>query len=277
MSRKKRKEQKERKRSKRPIDSASIKRLIATRLADKLTENPEEYAKLVSLGLVDADTVARLPDELEFGAVVTQFRDRLAELAKTEPSVLKQLEVRPLDVLRPDDDDDDEKLAQSHRVAQVPRTVLFSDLEGFTTFTSDRGDLEASALLSDHYDAVDAIVRSRGGHVVKTIGDGHMLSFEQPAAAVMAAVDLVAAAPDPLRLRAGGHLGMVVATEQDLMGHVVNVAARVTDLAAGGVSIVTTDVRDAAGRLPRILFEPSHAERVDGLDIPLEVCEVHAA
>ena len=48
-------------------------------------------------------------------------------------------------------------------VSRVPLTVVFSDLEGFTSFTSDRGDLEASALLTDHYDVVEAIARSRGG------------------------------------------------------------------------------------------------------------------
>jgi len=71
---------------------------------------------------------------------------------------------------------------------------VFSDLEGFTSFTSERGDLEASALLSDHYDAVESITRGKGGHVVKKIGDGHMLSFNAPSAAVMALLDLTAAA-----------------------------------------------------------------------------------
>ena len=49
----------------------------------------------------------------------------------------------------------------STAVSQVPLTVVFSDLEGFTSFTSERGDIEASALLTDHYDVVEAITRSR--------------------------------------------------------------------------------------------------------------------
>ena len=265
---------KERRRKRGPgVTGEGIKRLIAARVAEAIQEDPERYSKMVELGLVDADAIARLPEDLDFKSAVRQFRDRVAELARTEPSVLQQLEMRPLDVMRAGE----QELAASHDLVQVARTVLFSDLEGFTTFTSKRGDLEAGALLADHYDAVDAIVRSRGGNVVKTIGDGHMLSFTEPAAAVMASVDLVEAAPGPLRLRAGAHLGLVVASDTDLVGHVVNVAARVTDLAAGGMSMVTTEVRDAAGRLPRIVFADAESHVVHGLEEPVDVCEVQSA
>ncbi len=246
-----------------------IKRAIAARLQEKLAENPEAIAKLTELGLVDEAALARLPEDLDFAGVVRQFRDRIAEMAAEEPSVLNKLEVRPLEVLTKGEDE-----GSAEGLARVPRTVIFSDLEGFTSFTSERGDLEAGALLRDHYDAVDAVVRSRSGSIVKTLGDGHMLSFREPAAAVMTCVDLVAASPAPLRLRAGGHLGDVVRTENDLFGHVVNLAARVTGLAEGGHSIVTVELRDAAGRLPRIEYDVPRAETVSGLDEPVEVCEV---
>jgi len=56
---------------------------------------------------------------------------------------------------------------------------------------------------------------------------------------------------------------------------VVNVASRVADLAAGGQSLVTTRLRDRAGRLPHVAFEaPQHAT-VRGLNDPVEVCLVH--
>ncbi len=250
-----------------------VKRAVVTSLAQKLRERPETYDRLIEAGLVDAATISRSPEDLDVAAIVRQFRIGISEMARSQPSVLSRLDVRPLEVVCCDE----EELEASRRMLQVPLTVVFSDLEGFTSFTSAHGDLEAGAMLTDHYDAVDAIVRSRGGRVMKTIGDGHLMSFEEPAAAVMAAVDLVGAAPEPLRLRAGAHKGSVVQTDNDLLGHVVNVAARVTQLAAGGVALVTTDVHDAAGRLPRIAFEPARTERVAGLDDPVEVCEVHAA
>ena len=226
---------------------------------------------MVELGLIDADafTDRQAPDLRE---VVGQFRARIAELAETEPSVLGDLRVRPLEVMRSDEPES----ASTGHLTHSPLTVVFSDLEGFTSFTERSGDLEAGALLRDHYDTVDAIVRGRGGTVVKKIGDGHMLSFPEPAAAIMAALDLVEEAPKPLHLRAGAHTGPVVRTGDDLFGHVVNVASRVTDLAAGGVSLVTAEVRAGAGSLPRVEFSDPHVARLTGIVDPVEVCEAVA-
>ena len=248
-----------------------VKKAIAQGLTEKLRENPEAFARLAELGLVDTDVIEN-PADLDLGDALRQFRARLSELAQAEPSVLGQLEIRPLEIMRGDDAPEAES-----RPTQVPLTVVFSDLEGFTSFTSRKGDIEASALLADHYDAVESITRSRGGRVIKKIGDGHMLSFGEPAAAVMAALDLNEAAPQPLRLRAGAHRGQVVQTGDDLFGHVVNVASRVTDLATGGMTLVTEDVREAAGRLPHIAFDNRRSERLPGLDEEIEVSEVRTA
>ena len=68
---------------------------------------------------------------------------------------------------------------------------MFTDLEGFTRFTSRPGDEAAADLLAEHHRAVGPVVRSRGGRVVKRIGDGLMLAFPEPAAAVHAALELV--------------------------------------------------------------------------------------
>jgi class 3 adenylate cyclase len=263
----------ERPRGGRSLDLGSrLKEAISAAVSQKFREQPEAFAKLVELGLVEPDVIAD-PRAFDLGQAIRQFRDRIGEIAQDQPSVLAQLEVRPLEVMR----GDESIPAVAGGLTQVPLTVVFSDLEGFTSFTRRRGDLEAGALLRDHYETVDAIVRSRGGSVIKKIGDGHMLSFHQPAAAVMAALDLVRAAPGPLRLRAGAHVGPVVQTEDDLVGHVVNVASRVTDLADGGISLVTAEVRDGAGRLPHIGFAESRTAVLAGLDEPVEICEVVAA
>lgn len=242
---------------------------ISTSLSEQLAEQPEAFERLVELGLIDPNLFAN-PEDLDLSETVRRFRDLIAERAATEPSVLAQLEIRPLDVMR----SDDAEVVDAIDTSQVPMTIVFSDLEGFTTFTSERGDLEASALLTDHYDAVESITRSRGGRVVKKIGDGHMLAFREPAAAVMASLDLTTATPGPLRLRAGAHGGAVVRTEDDLIGHVVNVAARVTDLASGGTSLITDQVRRAAGTLPMVSFLNTRAVTLDGLPESVEISEV---
>ena len=248
--------------------AAELKQVVATRIAEKYAEDPSKFARLVEVGLVDEATLRKLPDDLDFAGAVKQFRDRLTVMAAEEPSVLGKLELRPLDVLT----------EAEPAVESSPRTqlaVVFSDLEGFTTFTSSKGDLEASAMLRDHYEIVDSIVRGRGGSVVKTIGDGHMLSFGKPEAAILAAVELAEVKADSLRVRVGGHNGSVVRTPDDLLGHVVNVAARVTDVASGGETLVTTALRDSAGSVPGVNFDSVASVELRGIEHPFELCRVH--
>lgn len=242
---------------------------VSASLSEQLRDQPEAFAKLVELNLVDPALLDD-PETLDLTDTIRRFRDLIAERAAIEPSVLAQLDVRPLDVMRTEQPVD----LPTTGVSQAPLTVVFSDLEGFTSFTSERGDLEASALLSDHYDAVESITKGRGGHVVKKIGDGHMLSFNEPSAAVMASLDLISAAPRPLRLRAGAHRGAVIETDGDLIGHVVNVASRVTDTASGGVSLITREVREAAGSLTMVSYTNTRSVALEGLTEDVEVSEV---
>lgn len=248
--------------------TTNIKQLVATRIAEKYAEDPEKFARLVEVGLVDEATLRNLPNDLDFASAVSQFRERLAAIVAEEPSVLGRLEVRPLDVFG-------ETKPQALEAPRTTMSVVFSDLEGFTAFTSSRGDIEASAMLRDHYDTVESIVRGRGGSVVKTIGDGHMLSFGESEAAVLAAVELAEVEAGPLRVRVGGHNGSVVKTTDDLLGHVVNVAARVTDFASGGETLVTTALRDSAGSIRGVEFDSPSAVELRGIEPPFELCRAH--
>jgi adenylate cyclase len=156
----------------------------------------------------------------------------------------------------------------------VRMAVVFTDLEGFTSYTADVGDAAAVELLAEHHRQVAPIVRSRGGRIVKRLGDGLMLCFPEPDAAVLAALELVATAPEPLRLRAGVHVGEVVATREDLLGHVVNVAARVAEEAKGGCVLVTGDVRDAAKELRGVDFGRVRRLSLKGVPGRVAVCRV---
>ena len=246
--------------------AAFVRRIIKAKLSQRSAERPESVAKYIELGLIEPDDIEAYKD-VDIDAEIQGFRDRIAEIATVRPSVMAELDVRPLDLMR-----GEPAALDTHELfEQVPRVVLFSDLEGFTSFTSERGDREAGALLADHYDTVSALVRSRGGRVVKTIGDGHMLSFTESSAAVLAGLELVEAAPEPLRVRTGAHMGTVMDASGDLLGHVVNVASRVTDLADGGVSLVTNDVREAAGSVPHVAFGEGREESLAGLDDPVEI------
>lgn len=241
---------------------------------ESLQEDPERYGTLVDLGLVDPEALTRMSEEGDLTALFGELKAMSKATAET-PSLLSELDLRSLDVLAEPDAVFKPRDIQTSGLQQTDRTVVFSDIEGFTGYTRKQGDIEASALLKDHYDVVSDITRSRGGDVVKRLGDGHMLSFREPAAAVCASLELAGEGAGGLRLRVGAHHGLVVVMTGDLFGDVVNVAARVTDLAAGGETMVTVAVRDAAGPIRGTVFDAPRSVSVDGLDDPVSVCLVH--
>jgi class 3 adenylate cyclase len=138
-------------------------------------------------------------------------------------------------------------------------TLLFTDLKGSTAFYERIGDLNALALVQRHFERLrDATVR-RGGSVIKTIGDAVMAAFQDPAAAVGAALDMLAGVEALNRdlgernliLKIGLHKGAAIAVtlndRLDYFGQTVNVAARVQALADAGEVYLTREVRDAPG------------------------------
>ena len=124
---------------------------------------------------------------------------------------------------------------------------MFTDIEGFTVSAAEGGDGAAVRLLRRHDRAVLPAIRERGGRIVKRLGDGLMVAFASPAAAVDAARAMRRAAASAVRLRIGIHAGEARTRAGDLIGHDVNVASRIADRAPGGEILVSEAVRQAAG------------------------------
>jgi class 3 adenylate cyclase len=64
----------------------------------------------------------------------------------------------------------------------------------------------------------------------------------------------------------------VVLRRDDVVGHVVNVAARVTESARGGQVLVTAAVRDEAGDLHGVRFGRARRRRFHGVEEAVSVC-----
>ena len=63
----------------------------------------------------------------------------------------------------------------------------------------------------------------------------------------------------------------------DVLGHVVNVAARVTESAKGGEVLVTGDVKDAAGELRAVSFSRPRGRSYKGVGERVMVCRATRA
>jgi adenylate cyclase len=253
---------------------AALRRTVADRLVDALDErDPELLASLSEVGVVrrgwmedGSGPMTAPPVE-----VVQHVLERAAE---RRPSMLTSLGLSAVQLLSHPSG----TVRPSEQGVIERRAVMFTDLEGFTRYTARQGDEAASALLSAHHRVVGPILRSRGGRLVKRLGDGLLVTFSEPEAAVLAGLELVEEAPEPLRLRAGVHVGDVLVLPDDVIGHVVNVAARVTELARGGEVMVTADVRDAVGTgLGNVRFSRVRRRSLKGVDSAVGVCRAHPA
>jgi len=118
---------------------------------------------------------------------------------------------------------------------RVRRTLAFIDISGFTALTASRGDEEAVEVLTVFRNAVRQVCARRAVRVAKWLGDGAMLVSVEPRPALETVLELqhrARAAARPMAIRCGISTGSVILLEgDDYIGHSVNLAARLGDLA----------------------------------------------
>ena len=105
------------------------------------------------------------------------------------------------------------------------------------------GDLQAFALVRQHFESLTKVIGQNNGAIVKTIGDAVMATFLTPLDGVNAALAILREIDDfnslrgspDLVLKIGLHHGAAIAVtlndRLDYFGQTVNIAARVQGLA----------------------------------------------
>ena len=162
------------------------------------------------------------------------------------------------------------------RVAAPDGTVaiFFSDIEDSTVLNEQLGDERWVRVLSAHNALVRRSVEKRGGHVVKTQGDGFMIVFREAVEAAHAALDVQSALAGParrslrqarIRVRIGLHVGETVSREGDYFGRNVAMAARIAAAADGGEVLVSNELRTALADGDEFQFLPRGEVELKGL------------
>src|ERR1019366_2927361 len=138
---------------------------------------------------------------------------------------------------------------------RVHRSFSFVDISGFTALTELEGDEHAVEVLTAFRALLRDICSRRGVRIAKWLGDGVMLvCVETPPllATILELHYVVCNVPGPAQsvaIRSGVTSGYVILMEgDDYIGHCVNVAARLCDLAQAGEALVAPSVVD---ELPR--------------------------
>jgi class 3 adenylate cyclase len=174
-------------------------------------------------------------------------------------------------------------------------SVLFADLQGFTSFSEGRDPREVSEMINTYLEvAIPPIVRKHGGEIDRLIGDAIMATWgtrgDQPdhaERAVRAALDLQAETariagehPDWPRFRAAvntgeamvGVLGVESGRSYTVIGDTVNLAARLESIApVGGVAIGSSTL----SAIPGGQVSSLGTVKVKGKREPVEAWELH--
>ncbi len=118
----------------------------------------------------------------------------------------------------------------------VQPAVAFIDLTGFTRLTEERGDEVAAAMAMRLGDLTADAVRPHLGRIVKLLGDGVLVRFDDATAAAAGTLDVLATLPAAglPSAHAGVASGRLIVRDGDVFGRTVNLAARIADVAPDG-------------------------------------------
>ncbi len=120
--------------------------------------------------------------------------------------------------------------------AQKNLAVMFTDISGFTRHTETISREALMARIEQHNALLMPIVAHYDGHVVKSIGDALLITFESPTNAVQCGMlmqhrlrgfNAGKPAADQLHIKVSVNSGEVTVTEDDVFGDPVNVAAKI--------------------------------------------------
>jgi adenylate cyclase len=161
-------------------------------------------------------------------------------------------------------------------VTRAPGAIAFTDLVGFTEYTAERGDERALAVLDVQARLVDAAM-PRDARVVKELGDGLMLWFADPVEALTTCFELRDRFDDdafdeaPLGVRMGLHWGTPTPRGTDFVGHDVNIAARIVELAGAGELLVSEPAREHCGGVPGLVLSELGPMVMKGIPEPVRL------
>jgi adenylate cyclase len=160
-------------------------------------------------------------------------------------------------------------------LGEVPVTLCFIDLTGFTRYTEEEGDLEALDVVENFVETVEATMPAEAT-IVKTIGDEVMVVSPDPGSLTEWAVGLLGRFPERPRPRVGIHYASAVYRDGDYFGTHVNLVHRVVGRAQAGEVLVTDRVADTlAGR--GLACEPIGEVSLKGFPVPTPLYVVRDA
>jgi adenylate cyclase len=162
-------------------------------------------------------------------------------------------------------------------------TVVFTDLTGSTSAFESLGNAKATKAVTQLTRWICDLFASRGGRVIKTLGDGVLAVFPDGASAIETVVEMQRShqksllqqpVAERLPIRVGVATGEVEIVDGDCYGDAVNVASRLSDLSGPHEIWVNSTELDYSNRPNGIRFRLLGPVSVRGRVEPCTVYQV---
>jgi TolB-like protein/class 3 adenylate cyclase/tetratricopeptide (TPR) repeat protein len=167
-----------------------------------------------------------------------------------------------------------------HRFA----VILAADCAYYSRQVEENAEQAVAALEQCKDDFVESVL-AHEGREFGIAGDSLMAEFPSPIEAMRAARDFQAknhsrksteTAPDFLQFRIGLHEGDVIAEDGGLYGDVVNIAARLQELARPGGIVISSQVYGQVHKEPGLFFKPLGSHFLKNIAEPVQAYEVRS-
>jgi adenylate cyclase len=164
--------------------------------------------------------------------------------------------------------------------------ILAADVVGYSRLMGADEEGTLKRLVNIRQAVIDPAVGKSGGRIVKTAGDGFLIEYPSAVEAVRCGIviqeqvtkhEQEQEVEQRFRFRIGINVGDVIASDDDIHGDGVNIAARLESLAEpGGILVSATVHATAANRLP-CRFEDLGERSLKNIEKPVRVYRVAVA
>jgi adenylate cyclase len=169
---------------------------------------------------------------------------------------------------------------QQGRIERRLAAILAADVAGYSRLMGADEEGTLAALKAHRMELIDPLVAAYKGHIVKTTGDGLLLSFPSIVEAVSCALAIQSGIarrnndiPVEFRIefRVGVNIGDVIVEKDDVFGDGVNIAARLEQISPpGGICLSEDAYRQVRGKV-EIPIRDGGEQRLKNIANPIRV------
>src|SRR6516162_9993238 len=166
------------------------------------------------------------------------------------------------------------------RVQRRLAAILAADVVGYSALMQRAEEATYAEFERLKRELIEPSLSRHEGRLIKTTGDGALVEFASPLAAVRCAVEIqdhLASGSSPFRLRVGLNLGdVIVGQDGELYGDGINIAVRLEGIADPGGILISEKVYDEVeGKLDAV-FEDRGEQRLKNISKPVRAYAVRA-